>query len=276
MDNILKFLLFFLSLFLSLTINSASAQGLNISGCSVSYMGYLKGLAEEYEKRTGIKVYVRAGGSVMGLEDLKSGKTDLTASCKRPDEESKNFKHIQVAWDALVVIVHKSNPINNISLKDIRGIYSRDITNFKQIGGRDSEIKVFISNPKKGLSGVGRSTIDLMLQGKEYSEGKNMIFLASTAIVEQMVENTLEGFAVSGYSSAKKRNVKILAIDGVYPNRENIISGKYPFRRPLYLVLPKNPTPEAKRFVEFALSKEGQNIISSQGTLSLRDMQKNK
>lgn len=273
MNKILKSLLFSLSLIFC--INNAFAQVLNISGCSVSYLSYLKGLAEEYEKKTNIRVLLRAGGSVIGLEDLKGGRTDLAASCKKPDEQSKDFQHIQVAWDALVVIVHKSNLIKNVSLKEIRDIYSGNITNFKQLRGNNSEIKVFISNPKKGLSGVGKSTIELMLNGKDYSKRKNMIFLASTAIVEQMVENTSEGFAVTGYSSARKRDVKILSIDGIYPTRENIINGTYPFRRPLYLVLPKKPNAEAKRFVEFALSNEGQDIISSLGVISLKDI-KNK
>lgn len=227
------------------------------------------------KKKYNTRVFVRAGGSVVGLEDLRTGKIDLASSCKKPGGHSKEFQHIQIAWDALVAIVHKSNPINEISLNDIRGIFSGDIKNFQQIKGNDLEIKVFISNPKMGLSGVGQSTIDLMLQGKEFSKGKNMFFLASTAIVEQMVENTLEGFAVAGYSSAKKRDVKMLAIDGIYPTKENIKNGRYPFKRPLYLVLPKEPTAHAKRFVEFALSREGQKIISSEGVLSLHEM-KNK
>lgn len=269
-----KMILISFLIILLFTYNSY-ADSLNISGCSVSYLGYLKRLALEYDKKYNVRVFVRAGGSVVGLEDLKTGKIDLAASCKKPEEHSKEFQHIQVAWDALVAVVHKSNPIDEISLKDIRGIFSGEIKNFKQIKGNDSEIKVFISNPKKGLSGVGQSTIDLMLQGENYIKDKNMFFLASTAIVEQMVENTLEGFAVTGYSSAKNRNVKMLAIDGVYPTKENIKNGRYPFKRPLYLVLPKEPTAHAKRFVEFALSREGQKIISSQGVLSLHEM-KNK
>jgi phosphate transport system substrate-binding protein len=272
--NAFSIVTFILTLLISFSISSA--QTLNISGCSVSFLGYLKRLSEEYEKRTGAKVFVRAGGSVMGLDDLSSARVDIAASCKKPDEYSKNFQHVQVAWDALVVIVHKSNPVNNISLKEIREIYAGSLKNFKQLGGNDSEIKVFISNPKKGLSGVGKSTIDLMLEGKNFKSGPNMFFSASTAIVEQMVENTIEGFAVTGYSSAKKRGVKMLSVNGVYPTKENIINGLYPFKRPLYLVLPKNPKGEAKRFVDFALSEEGQSIISTEGVIPLKEIKRKK
>lgn len=264
--------IFILTLFIN--FSTSSAQTLNISGCSVSFLGYLKRLSEEYEKRTGVKVFVKSGGSVMGLHELDNAIIDIAASCKRPDEESKHFQHIQVAWDALVVIVHKSNPINNISLNQIRAVYNRKINNFKQLGGNDSEIKVFISNPKKGLSGVAQSTKDMILSGKEFTSGPNIFFFASPAIVEQMVEKTIEGFAVTGYSSAKKRDVKILSIDGVYPTKENIINGSYPFKRPLYLVLPKNPKSEAKKFIDFTLSIEGQNIIRSEGVISLKEIKK--
>lgn len=270
-----RIFVFFISIFVLFTnIPVLYAQHLNISGCSVSYLGYLKALSRDYEKKTGTKIVLRAGGSIMGIEDLRDGRIDIAASCKRPDIHSRDFDHIQVAWDALVVIVHKSNPVNNMSLNDIRGIFSGKIKNFRQIKGNDSEIKVFVSNPKKGLSGVGQSTIDLMLQGKGFSSGPNIVFLASTAIVEQMVENNANGFGVTGYSSAKKRNVKIVSIDGVYPTRENIVNGRYPFKRPLYLVLPKNPVPEARKFIEFALSKEGQGIIRSEGIISLSEMKK--
>ncbi|MFB6260981.1 MAG: substrate-binding domain-containing protein, partial [Thiohalorhabdaceae bacterium] len=70
-------------------------------------------------------------------------------------------------------------------------------------------------------------------------------------------------------SSARKRDVKIIGIDGIEPSPENIASGEYPFYRPLYLTVPKDPDPAVERFVEFALSDEGQRIIREEETVNL-------
>ncbi len=252
---------------------SAQAEHLTASGCSVSNKGYLTALAKEYEKRTGTKVFVRGGGTVLGVEDIRSGKVDFAAACRhRAKGDPADVEFTQVAWDALAFIVHESNPVDGISLGDVRAIYAGKITNWKQLGGPDAPIKIFISRAKKGLSGVESSTRDLVLKGKDPVETRHMIFLASSAIVEQLVAETPEGFATTGFSSARKRNVKMLKVDGVSPTFRNIVNGKYALKRPLFILTPAKPKPEVKRFLEFTLSREGQRFISSQGVVSLYDI----
>jgi phosphate transport system substrate-binding protein len=269
--RLLFFALFSAALF---TVDPARAEYLTASGCSVSNVGYLTELAREYERLTGIKVYVRGGGTLVGIEDLRGGKVDFAASCRqRTNDDPKDIQFVQVAWDALVFISHKTNPITNISLDDVRAIYDGRITNWKQITGIDARIKVFISRARKGLSGVEWSTKEMVLKGKDPVETPHTVSLASTAIVEQMVEDTPEGFATTGFSSARKRDVKILKVNGVAPTQKNIINGRYPLKRPLFILLPQKPKPETKKFLDFVLSKAGQRFISSQGVVSLLDIQ---
>jgi len=266
----------FLSIFLFgffLSVPQVYSEQLIGSGCSVSNVGYLTELAKEYERQTGVKVFVRGGGTVIGIEDVRTGKVDFGASCRgKAIGDPEDIQFIQVAWDALVFIVNKSNSINNLSLDDVRAIYADKITNWKQLKGKDMPIKVFISRPKRGLSGVEGSTKEMVLKGKDPAETKNTLYLASTGIVEQMVEDTPEGFATTGFSSARKRDVKILKVNNVYPDKKTIANNKYPLRRPLFLVIPQNPKPETKRFIDFVLSKKGQQFISSQGVVSLLDV----
>ncbi|MBI4681774.1 MAG: substrate-binding domain-containing protein [Nitrospirae bacterium] len=266
------FILFFI---VTLNIPEAYPETLVGSGCSVSNTGYLTELAKDYEKLTGVKMFVRGGGSVVGLEDLKSGKVDFAASCRHnlPGDPA-DIEFIQVAWDALVFIVHKSNPLDNMSLVDARAIYAGKITNWNQLKGADAPVKIFISRPHAGhgLSGIETSTKEMILEGKSPLEMPNTVSLASTGIVEQMVEKTFEGFGISGFSSARKRAVKMLKLDSVYPDKKNIASGKYPLKRPLFLLIPKNPKPETRTFIDFALSKQGQELISSYGAVSLLDI----
>ena len=268
--------MFVLFLFLPFSLLPSSAQSadyLTVSGCSISNVGYLTELAKEYERRTGVKVFVRGGGSMVGIEDLRNGKVDLAAACRsRNSGDPQDISFVQVAWDALVFIVHKSNPLEDISLDEVRSIYAGRITNWQQLRGGDAPIKIFISRTKSGLSGVEASTNKMVLQGREPVESPHTSFVASTAIVEQMVEDTAEAFATTGITSARKRNVKMLKVNGVAPSNKTVISRQYPLKRPLFLLVPKNPKGEVKKFVDFALSKEGQRFISSLNVISLLDM----
>lgn len=242
------------------------------SGCSISNVGYLRALAEEYQRRTGTRVFVRGGGSVVGIEDLRSGNADFAASCRgRKPGDPENIQFIQVAWDALVFIVHESNPVSNISLDEVRSIYEGRITNWRQLGGRDGPIVLFVSRPRKSLSGVGTSIRNLIFHGKRVTY-PNARLVPSSGIVEQLVEKTPEGFAATGFSSAQKRKVKMLKVNGVFPAGKTIIDGTYRLRRPLFLLVPPVPKPEVMKFVSFALSEEGQRFISSQGVVSFLDV----
>ncbi len=112
----------------------------------------------------------------------------------------------------------------------------------------------------------------MVLNGKEPAETANTVFVASSGIVEQMVEENADGFATTGISSARKRNVKILKVNGIAPTNKAIVSGRYPLKRPLYLLLPKNPKPEVKKFADFALGREGQRFIRSLQVIPVTDI----
>lgn len=268
-NSIILFLAF--SLLFPLTVYSS--EQLLISGCSVSYVGYLRDLANEYEKRTGVKVFVRGGGSVGGLENLKQGTADLAATCRGPiGDEGANKDFIQVAWDAIVFVVHKTNPLDNITLENAKDIFMGRITNFKQIGGKKEEIKVFIGRTVRSLQGIEASLRQMLLNGKEPVEGPNVKLFPTGGMVEQMIEKTPDGFAASGFTSARKRDLKMLKVNGVSPTRDNIKSKKYPLQRPLFLAVPKNPPDMVKRFVDFALGPEGQKFISSIGAMPVSDI----
>ncbi|MBI5100277.1 MAG: phosphate ABC transporter substrate-binding protein [Nitrospirae bacterium] len=240
------------------------------SGCSVSIPGYLAELAMVYEKESGVRVAVRGGGSLQGLHDLANNRVDFAASCKsKSPDDPEDLDFTTVAWDALVFVVHKSNPVNTITPEQVRDIYDGRITNWRQLGGPDLPFKSFIATK---MGGVGESLSQMVLKGKSVTKQNNSILLSSSvAIWEQLVEKTPGGFASSGFSSARKRNVKMLKVNGVSPTKVNISTDKYPLRRPLYIVMKKNTRPEARRFLDYVLSKKGQGLISSYGMVSLSE-----
>ena len=228
MKNLLRTMFLLLCLF-AVPVPAPASAALTGSGCSVSIPGYLADLAKEYEKETGVKVFVRGGGSVLGLNDLHEKRVDFAASCqsKQPGDPV-DFEFITVAWDALVFIVNPANPVSSISYKDVRNIYEGQVANWKQLGGPDLELKSFISTPA-GMGGIGESLENMFLEGKRPRQQPNSSVQASSvAIWEQLVEKTPGGFASTGFASARKRHVKMLNVNGVSPTKENIISHAYP------------------------------------------------
>jgi phosphate transport system substrate-binding protein len=249
------------------------AQTLTGSGCSVSVPGYLADLAREYEKRTGVRMIVLGGGSVRGLNDLAEGRTDFAASCQsKTAGDPEDFDYRVASWDALVFIVNKDNPVGDITLEQVRAIYDGKINNWRQLGGRDLNLISVITTPK-GFGGIGEALEKYVLDGRRPAEQKNSTLqTSSVAIWEQIVEEMPEAFASTGFGSARKRAVKMLSVGGVAPTKQNIVSGKYRLRRPLYLVVKKSARPETRAFIDFALGPAGQALISSYGMPSLTDM----
>ncbi|MBF0557224.1 MAG: phosphate ABC transporter substrate-binding protein [Nitrospirae bacterium] len=268
-----KLLVPFFIFFLLSHTPSSFAENMIASGCSVSSVGYLADLCQEYEKETGVRISVLGGGSVRGLVDLLNNRVDFAASCKAKEaDDPADLDFIPVAWDALVFIVNKSNPVNNITPKNVRDIYEGKIKNWKQLRGHDMVITSFISTTK-GMGGIGQSLSKMILNGRPVSKQPNSVVLASSvAIWEQMVEKTPEGFASTGFASARKREVKMLRLNGIEPSKKNILSGRYPLRRPLYLVVKKDPKPEVRKFIDYVLSSKGQGFIASYGIPALSEL----
>jgi phosphate transport system substrate-binding protein len=250
-----------------------ASEPLTVSGCSISNVGYLNELTRDYEKKTGQRILVRGGGSLAGLTELGADRVDFAASCKaHGPEDPPNLLFIPVAWDALVFIVHPSNRITHLTAQNIRDIYDGKVANWKELGGADLPVQSYISTPM-GMGGIGEALTKYFLNGRwPQVTGNSCLQSVSGALWEQMVERTPEGFASTGFDSAQKRKVKLLAVNGVVPTRAAILSGRYPYKRYLYLVSAPDAKPEVKKFIEFALSRQGQNLIASYGTIPLAAM----
>jgi phosphate transport system substrate-binding protein len=144
-------------------------------------------------------------------------------------------------------------------------VYSGIITNWKQLGGNDAPIELYLRRGK--LSGVGRTIRELVFANYN-ADFKATYVVKSSGPVEKGVLKNVNGLGISGYSSAKKRDLKLLKLDGKAPNYDNIKNGSYALYRPLYLVIRRgNKVPLVRDFVKYAVSREGQEIIRAQGTV---------
>lgn len=238
-------------------------------GCGISKKAYLAALAKAYEERTGVKIDIQGGGATRGIREVGAITADIGGSCRRrifSSEEERGVVMVPVAWDALVVITHKNGPIDDISLDALRKVYLGEITNWKALGGPDEPINLYIRKGK--ISGVGRTIRKLLFNDYDQDFSATQVF-DSSGPLEKAVEKDEWALAITGISSARKRNVKVLSLEGKSPTYENIKSGGYLLYRPLYLVYnEKSPHVEQiKDFIRFADSVEGRDVIRSNGTL---------
>jgi len=250
-------------------------------GCGISKKAYLVALAKAYEKKTGVVIDVQGGGATRGIREVASMSADIGGSCRRRIfgvEEESGITQVPVAWDALVVITHKNNPVKDISLENLRKVYLGEITNWRQLGGNDAAIELFARKGK--ISGVGRTARKLLFNDYEQEFAATRIFKSSGPLEKEVVANP-DALAISGISSVRKRDVKILKLDGKSPSYENVKSGNYLLYRPLYLVYNEN-SPHAgviKDFIRYTDTEEGRDVIRSNGTvpyLEALNLMKNK
>ncbi|MDF1613798.1 substrate-binding domain-containing protein [Desulfurivibrio dismutans] len=258
---------------------------LRLSGCSVSRTGYLEQLSAAFTQRTGIRVLLKGGGSMTGLLTLDAEASDLAASCLPPsaDHVPASVRLVPVAGDALVFVTHRDNPVGDIGLEQVREIFLGQIDNWRQLGGPDRPLAVYLQYSRHGARGSGFDNHGIpftlqqqVLDGRPIAVAPQVFFpRPSGGLVEESVARDPDGFTVSGFTSARIRpGLKMLAIDGIAASKENISSGAYPtqLHRHLYLGLADDAAPAARRFLAFALSPEGQQLISGLGAIALHEL----
>lgn len=245
-----------------------ASEELQWAGCGITKKAFMSEIAKAYTLKTGIKVNLSGGGATKGIRNAAKGNIHIGGACRISLEqhpEERGAFQIPVAWDALVPFVHTDNPVNNISFKQLGQVYKGEITNWKQLGGKDAPIDLYVRRGK--LSGVGRTLRELVFSNYD-QDFKATYVVKSSGPVEKGVEKNPNGFGVSGISSAKKRKLKLLKLDGTPPSYENIKNGSFALYRPLYLVIRRGDSrPIVRDFIKFAVTKEGQDIIRKQGTV---------
>jgi len=260
---------------------SSPTEVLKISGCSISRAGYLDFLAAAFTERTGIRVLLKGGGSAAGLINLAGDATDLAASCLPPEAEEVpvSVRMAPVAWDALVFIAHPDNPLDSITLAQARAVFLGQVADWRALNGTEQPLTLYLQySPRTKITqGIPYFIHKKLLGGREITADPAILRpRPSGGLVEEALVRDPGAFAATGFTSARLKSgkLKMLAVDGVVPSRENIISGAYPaeLRRHLYLALRRDAAPAAERFLAFVLSPEGQQLLRSHGVVALDDI----
>jgi phosphate transport system substrate-binding protein len=254
------------------------ARGITVKGSDTMVI-LVQRWAEAYMgTHPGTIVQVTGGGSGTGIAALINGTTDVCmASRPMKDDEKRKLRdryqtlgvEIPVAKDGLSIYLHEQNPVQELSLEQLRAIYTGAVTNWKELGGGDALITLY---GRENNSGTYVYFKDNVLLGRDYSARCQT--LPGTAAVVNAVARDPNGIGYGGAAYAK--GVKDCAVrraagsPAVLPSADAVRDGSYPITRYLYLYTRNKPAGEVKQFVDWVLSGAGQQLVTRVGYFPVR------
>ena len=196
-------------------------------------------------------------------KDIVDGNADIII-CAQPSDEQLQYakdngvelEMVPIGSDAFVFIVNDSNPVNNITIEQIRGIYSGEIKNWKELGGKDIPIAAMRRNKNSG----SQTALEKLMGDTPIKPDYTTLFGSPI------------GFSFRYYVTGMlgEGGVKILTINGIAPTAETIADGSYPVAGNIYAIYRKGETNEnVQKAIDFMLSPEGQEIVERSGYIPL-------
>jgi phosphate transport system substrate-binding protein len=254
-----------------------NAQTLKVKG-SDTMLPMMQLEVESFIKKYKGDINITGGGSGVGITSLMDGSADIAMASRdlkiaeklKFDEKRADLKVIQIANDALSIIVNPSNRIQNLTREQLEYIFTGKITNWKEVGGDDMKIIVFT---RETSSGTYEFMKEHVMSKKEFV--KTALSASATA---QIVYSVSENRAAIGYVGLAyvENIVKAVSIsyDGgkkyIAPTFNNAFNKIYPITRPLYLIYASANTKRVQPFTDFVLSIYGQKLVTHKGYIPLK------
>jgi len=238
---------------------SFSASDIGYQGTHILTHGALEDLAKAFEKKFGVKVFVKGGGCADGIAVVVKGEHEMGGlCCALPIEKARKLNLIQhkVAVDIKAVMLHPKNPLKNLSLKQVSDIHNGKITNWKQVGGQDKPIALVFRDHCRDMAEPVREVL-----GIKGPVAKKAIIVKTDKEVVEYVEKFPGAIGIAPKVFAQEAKVKIVSVDKIAATPENTEKGLYPLKGDLYIITKGQPEGLTKKFLDFVLSAEGQSII---------------
>jgi phosphate transport system substrate-binding protein len=222
---------------------------------------------DAFQKRNPeIKIKLTGGGSLSGINGLVDGYADIAMSSRMmKDEEKEKMKQKRgaaaketiVAWDGIIPIVHTSNPVKNMTIAQLRDIYTGKITDWGQVDGKKGKIIVV---SRDFTSGTHEAWAELVLNNEPVTPSAQE--KSSSGAVLEMVASTPDAIGYDGIGYVEGNNrVKRVSVEGKAASAGSILDRSYKIARPLYLFTRDNPNTAVVAFLNFIVSPEGQALI---------------
>ena len=255
--------------------SSAPAKGPTLiwRGDVATATGVVDEVARAWQKGGHGNIELQPFNTASGIDAVASGAADLAGSARAGDgsTENTNLTFTPVAWDALVIITHASNPVRNLTLKQVHDIYYGRITNWSQVGGNNAPIDVYaVASPGDGVEYSLRS----LLFGRGNQPVAAPRLYVNTHKLEEGVELNPNGFGAATLADISGNpKLKAVAINGVAPNATSVGNGSYLLYTPLYLVTnPRSPkATQVQAFIDFLQTDAAKAAMRLHAVLPYQD-----
>ena len=241
------------------TGTSQSASYTIEAGGSTSVTPLMELFAEEYQKvKPGIKININGTGSGDGIKNtgilyqIGMSSRELT-----PVEQGQGLQEVVVAIDGIAVIVSSSNPVKDLSIEQIRNIYTGAITDWSQVSGGAKSGMIAVISREEGSGTRGAFEELVGFQGK-LRAGANEF--TSTGAIKASIAGNADAIGYISMGSVDD-TIRAIAVGGTAASNANVVNGSYKIARPFIILTGGNLRPESKAFVDWALSAAGQAIV---------------
>ncbi len=214
----------------------------------------------------GVSISISASGSGDGAKAIIDGTTPLAmmsremkeSEIKQAKEKGVNPKQITVAYDCLTPIVNSANPVKNLTLAQLKDIYTGKVKDWKDLGGNPGQIVVI---SRDSSSGTFEYWNEHVLKKERVFPGALM--QASNGAVATTVAKNKYAIGYVGLAYTHAPGIHATSVEGVQGSIDNTLNGTYPVSRGLYLYTNGEPAGDVAKLVNFILSDAGQKIVAS-------------
>lgn len=228
-------------------------------------------------ERSALQFQVTGGGSGTGISSLINGTADICSSSRpmKKDEITmiaERYQYpgteVRVARDGIAIYVHKNSPVQQLTVTQVRKIFSGQITNWRDLGGPNKRIVIY---SRENNSGTYEFFKEHVLQHIDFSPITQ--HLVGTSALINAISKDPYGIGFGGIAYASGVKQVAIALDesslAVLPNEFTVISGQYPISRLLYFYTNQRPRGSVKRFIDWVISPNGQKVVEEVGYLPL-------
>ncbi|WP_400245686.1 phosphate ABC transporter substrate-binding protein [Niallia sp. JL1B1071] len=239
---------------------------ISISG-STSVGPLAEKLAAKYHEHDNTKIEINQIGSSAGITNAISGVSEIGMSSRDlKEDEKQKLKEVVIAYDGIVVVTHPSNKVKDLTLEQVKQIFTGEVTNWSQLGGDDMEIVVVSREDGSGSRDAFQEIVG-------YSSGeliRNAIIASGNGNIKTTVANNKHAVGFISFEYIDDA-ISTIDIDGVEATAENVLAKKYSLSRPFLFVYKEGDlTANGQKFIDYILSDEGQKIAAEAGVIPIK------
>lgn len=230
---------------------------------STSVQPYVELLAEEFELLyPDDEIDIQGGGSSAGITAAETGTADIGMSSRALKNDEQELWTVEIARDGLAVIINPANPVSDLTLEQVRDIYSAGVSDWGELGGVAAKIHIIAREEGSGT----RSAFEDLVMDENHRITPRAIVQDSNGAVRQIVagDRNSIGFISLGLVDS---SVKAIKLEGVAATREHVMDGSYTLYRPFLFVARTEPAGLAGQFIDFILSPEGKQLMIDEGLI---------